>query len=83
MYGVKNLQYLGSICINIKVLIEIDYNVIYVKIKIRDLLNELVSFFKLFNNIIQCFQLFLLIQKYNLCSMFVFQILILYLEVKN
>lgn len=83
MYGVKNLQYLGSICINIKVLIEIDYNVIYVKIKIRDLLNELVSFFKLFNNIIQCFQLFLLIQKYNICSMFVFQILILYLEVKN
>lgn len=52
MYGVKNLKYLGSICINIKVLIEIDYNVIYVKIKIRDLLNELVSFFKLFNNII-------------------------------
>lgn len=37
---------------NIKVLIKIEYNDIYVKIEIRDLLNELVSVFKLFNNII-------------------------------
>lgn len=69
MYGAKNLKHLGSICINIKEWIETDYNVIYVKIKIRDLLNESVSAPKLFNNTTQCLQLFLLIQKYNTCSM--------------